>query len=172
MSANSPSEFNLGPPAVDHSSYHSLTGPGRHLGPMHDRTLFGDKGKSKTPGGYKKRKSRKHKGGVKVKVKTKVETRFQKAMANFSRKKATEEGMTIPQINRAWTKVAKNGTWIQYIPPPPSNPQEGGRRKTRRRKTRRRKARRRKTRRRKTKRKKTKRRRRKKTRRQIGCNKY
>ena len=69
-------------------------------------------------------------------------------MANFSRKKATEEGMTIPQINRAWTKVAKNGTWIQYIPPPPSNPQEGGRRKTRRRKTRRRK----------------------KTRRQIGCN--
>ena len=169
MSANSPSEFNLGPPAVDHSSYHSLTGPGQHLGSMHDRTLFGNKEKSKIPGGYKKRKSRKHKGGV--------ETRFQKAMANFSRKKATE-GMSILQINREWTKVARNGTWRQYIQPPPSNPQEGGRRKTRRRKTRRRKTRRRKARRRKTRKKrrrKTKRKKRQRKKRsryhQIGCNK-
>ena len=135
MSANSPSEFNLGPPAVDHSSYHSLTGPGQHLGPMHDRTLFGNKKKSKIPGGYKKRKSRKHKGGV--------ENRFQKAKVNFSGKKARER-MSILQINKEWAKVAKNGTWKQYIPRPPSNPQEGGRRKTRRRKARRRKTRKRK----------------------------
>ena len=120
MSANSPSEFNLGPPAVDHSSYRSLTGPGQHLGSMHDRTLFGNKKKSKIPGGYKKRKSRKHKGGVK--------TRFQKALAIFSREKATE-GMSILQINREWAKVVKKRKWEQYIQLPPSNPQEGGRRK-------------------------------------------
>ena len=68
----------------------------------------------------KRRKSRKHKGGV--------ETRFQKAMANFSRKKAAER-MSILQINREWAKVVKKRKWKQYIPLPPSNPQEGGRRK-------------------------------------------
>ena len=68
----------------------------------------------------KRRKSRKHKGGV--------ETRFQKAKTNFSRKKAAE-GMSILQINREWAKVVKKRKWKQYIPLPPSNPQEGGRRK-------------------------------------------
>lgn len=68
----------------------------------------------------RKRKSRKHKGGV--------ETRFQKAKVNFSRKKAAER-MSILQINREWAKVVKKRKWEQYIQLPPSNPQEGGRRK-------------------------------------------
>ena len=47
---------------------------------------------------------------------------------NFSRKKAAE-GMSILQINREWAKVVKKRKWEQYIQLPPSNPQEGGRRK-------------------------------------------
>ena len=101
------------------------------------------------------------KGGTRKKY----DTRQSFAAVNFIKIKRLE-GMAMHKIKQEWINILRNkNEWKRYIPTPPSNPQEGGRRKTRRRKTR-------KKRRRKTKRKKTKRRRRKKTRRQIGCNKY